>query len=769
MPRPSAALTAVVRHALCAGAVAGALMVFPAVPHAQENPALATRALFLAVERNDLPGVRAAVESGANLEARDFSGIQAADLAIDRGYFDIAHYLIGIRDRRKAQSTKAEKTDPTQPPPPSAAPVGVVQSKLLQGSPTPPVKPEPEPEPEVAEVADAPAPPPAPPSAPSLSEGVDDLFSPTETTENLPVIGEIREPDGKPAQLADAPGPAPAAKEAPSEPAAIAEKASPPPVQDKPSAVYTFFSTFTDFFKPPNVTGVVRTKQDKGFGSLEAVNAETLKQELQQLKSEQDVAAIKGPEVPMNPEEFAKELPPAPEIPEEFSRLGEALPEEVAALEQPKPDRPPLGAKAAASKTPTPQTDPFAATAKAGLPFGGGADPDILEYLGMEVPANAVRTTAPPAETAVATAEPAKAEADPFAAPADAADPFAVSDKKPPAKAAADADPFAVPAAEEADPFAVPSKPLQKAAKTKPAADDPFAVAAKTDDPFAAPANADDPFAVPAPKAKPGEPVDELDALLAATGATPPTGDGGGADGGWAVKEVQTSALPQEIPALSEIEPTGTVLDGVELALGADVAIGKEVGEERMKMLSEETIHKPCLSKGGAETVFCIDRISWPFELEEDFLVDTIMYQGTQSVSRYDAGRASHYHVLFKSSAMEKVIAYYTNRYGQPTEKVARAIAPLAAPRQENPTFLWQSREKGTDTVTTLEIRKFDDARGGFPDTTRGVIQLYRNPPQPIFPLLSQLELMVLKSDATATAANEGANPFAAPSPESIW
>jgi len=54
-----------------------------------------------------------------------------------------------------------------------------------------------------------------------------------------------------------------------------------------------------------------------------------------------------------------------------------------------------------------------------------------------------------------------------------------------------------------------------------------------------------------------------------------------------------------------------------------------------------------------------------------------------------------------------------------------------------------------------LEIRKFDDARGGFPDTNRGAILLYRSHAKAIFPQLSQLELMVLKADATAEDSGE--------------
>ena len=44
--------------------------------------------------------------------------------------------------------------------------------------------------------------------------------------------------------------------------------------------------------------------------------------------------------------------------------------------------------------------------------------------------------------------------------------------------------------------------------------------------------------------------------------------------------------------------------------------------------------------------------------------------------------------------------------------------------------------------MTTLEIRRYDDARGGFPDLKHGVLMLANATSQPIFPVLSALDLM---------------------------
>mgnify|MGYP007026212629 CR=1 FL=1 len=52
-----------------------------------------------------------------------------------------------------------------------------------------------------------------------------------------------------------------------------------------------------------------------------------------------------------------------------------------------------------------------------------------------------------------------------------------------------------------------------------------------------------------------------------------------------------------------------------------------------------------------------------------------------------------------------------------------------------------------------MEIRKYDDSRGGFPDTKRGAIMLYHTWSEPIFPQLSATELMLLDPGEGRTGA----------------
>lgn len=896
---------------------------------AQILPDAATQELFLAVDRNDLDGVRAAIDKGADLEARDFTGTQPVDMAIDRGYFEIARYLISVRNLR--QDTQQPIPDfpelAAEPPAPDASSTQPAE----QLAETPP----PEPGPQAAE---PPPPAPAPMEPVAEDDTIPDPFETAEAAESLPVLGEIQEPetagteldeldtlldaaetppagetdpldallgeaapaapettqsvadeldallgavetppthtsappegeiDPLDALLGEAENAAPAAPEPPAPPMALepdpqsenlpgteatpetadlpsppeppsdmadamsdfsigdaqddvegaAEETAPtdmadamsdfviededddeaelelnvgntdtfeapdtspdtapnttqaaaeaaPSAPEKPSAARRFMSTFLDFFKPPNVTGVVRREEDRQV-STGVVSEAELARELQELEAERGSDAIRGPDVPISPDELARELPPAPELPdlpaEELAALSPdspALPEynvgqpagvgqtagqdafgDLAIEDATEEDALPIVSRELLTNKPAFKEAPGVPGKRydPNKPFGGGVDPDILAFLDLDARTgmtDSERDEILEGPKAIADSGGADVENDPFAVLDDVAndDPFAVADE---------------PAANVSDLLEGLDEPQDVAAldaKTAPSR-------AAEDDPFAAPPASDDPFAAPAE----GE-VDELAGLL--EGLDDP--DTSGAEG-WDVKKVEGADIPSEMILLSEIEPTGKILDGVELSLGLETKVGQEMSAHRLELMELDTIHRPCLSKGAKDTLFCVDKLSWPFELEDDFLVDTIMYQGTRAIARYDAGRATNFHTLFRTEAFDKVINYYTQRYGHPTEMVERAIAPLAAPRQENPTYLWQSREPGTDTIVTLEIRKFDDAQGGgFPDTNRGVILLYKAHAKPIFPQLSQLELMVLKADddiSTSSASADG-------------
>lgn len=81
----------------------GGLLVVGSAAAAEESPLRATQRLFEAVHGNDLAAARASVAAGADLEATDRWGLTALELAIDKGYYDIAHFLAAARSARRSQ------------------------------------------------------------------------------------------------------------------------------------------------------------------------------------------------------------------------------------------------------------------------------------------------------------------------------------------------------------------------------------------------------------------------------------------------------------------------------------------------------------------------------------------------------------------------------------------------------------------------------------------------------------------------------------------
>jgi len=104
-------------------AFALAAMLWANAAPAQGKPGLdkATQALFDAVLVNDLEAVKASVSADADLEARDRWGMTPIDLAVDRGHFKIAHFLLSVRNFRRDKDADggavAEAPKPGTPAP----------------------------------------------------------------------------------------------------------------------------------------------------------------------------------------------------------------------------------------------------------------------------------------------------------------------------------------------------------------------------------------------------------------------------------------------------------------------------------------------------------------------------------------------------------------------------------------------------------------------------------------------------------------------------
>ncbi|MGE5442525.1 MAG: ankyrin repeat domain-containing protein [Bacteroidota bacterium] len=74
--------------------------------------------LFQAVQANDLAAVQTSIGEGADVEARDRWGMTPTDIAVDRGHYRIAHFLVSVRNSRHApdqHSTAAARPATTEP------------------------------------------------------------------------------------------------------------------------------------------------------------------------------------------------------------------------------------------------------------------------------------------------------------------------------------------------------------------------------------------------------------------------------------------------------------------------------------------------------------------------------------------------------------------------------------------------------------------------------------------------------------------------------
>lgn len=270
------------------------------------------------------------------------------------------------------------------------------------------------------------------------------------------------------------------------------------------------------------------------------------------------------------------------------------------------------------------------------------------------------------------------------------------------------------------------------------------------------------------PDSKESSGLGELDSLASDLGAEAPanTGNGNGNDS-------LMSKLSQFLEADDPLskDDKGSKPAAADDGLSELAALAKDVGVVRTapvktpvaQTLPEtvltlgESVHltsvmppKPddpaetnyCVEKQHNNIVFCVEPVDWPPDLAEKLRVSTIMYQGTQAVVRYDEGQATRFHAIFPTSGFDPLVAYYARRFGPPSEIESRKIAPFGRPRQENPVYVWRRDDPLSGKKTTLEVRQFDDGRGGFPDLRHGAVMLYNEASKPIFPVLSALDLM---------------------------
>ena len=76
-----------------------------------EGPERLTR-LFDAVWADDLGRVKAAITAGASISAVNELGVRPVDMAVDRGHYEISHYLLSVEKQRRDAATQEPVSRP---------------------------------------------------------------------------------------------------------------------------------------------------------------------------------------------------------------------------------------------------------------------------------------------------------------------------------------------------------------------------------------------------------------------------------------------------------------------------------------------------------------------------------------------------------------------------------------------------------------------------------------------------------------------------------
>ncbi|MBT7356868.1 MAG: ankyrin repeat domain-containing protein, partial [Rhodospirillaceae bacterium] len=145
----------------------------------------ATERLFRSVEANDMAGVQISIARGGDIDAINSWGLSPVDLAVDKGHFNIVHYLLSVREIRKSSRTTTPARAPavtsfSDTPPPAPAPAPAPISEVYS--------PPPGANPWSATVVKSTS-----PEAPPVKTGPSPFDAAQAKPAPLPIIGDVRE------------------------------------------------------------------------------------------------------------------------------------------------------------------------------------------------------------------------------------------------------------------------------------------------------------------------------------------------------------------------------------------------------------------------------------------------------------------------------------------------------------------------------------------------------------------------------------------------
>lgn len=659
----------------------------------------ATESLFLAIRTNNFDAVKRSLLAGADVEAEDEDGRTAIDVAVDRGRFNIAHYLLAWRKPPQARTT----TTPAAPPP-----------VITETAPTAPA-----PVQETMPVTRE------PPSVLSPTPVQPVTAQPLAPTSTQPPVATASPPAAAPT-----PVPPSRAKPAPAGPAPTTRIA--PPAEVKQGG--GFFDGVARFF---------------GFGGGS------------EAKPADDAATVAVPATEAKPVPAPTPVAPLPTTgkiaaPTEISQ-EEGFLESLARFfsgkskTSPQPDgaakpRSSLPTPTpAAEMTPAPALPQRQTAAAAPATTNAGTTPprdSLLDHIakvladaqGANAPLASVK---PPAEPGPAAGNPPTSDI--TVQPTPKPDPPSVA--QPPPEVVP--EPVVVLAKAPAD-----DPPIEKAAKPGSSILDDIArmlsATTATGEPPpqtgpqpVATAPAPGPSPDPAPAAASGDKGELLGRVTEFFRVGP--------------SRPQPSAAAPATDTAMAAAPKAAVAPPLRRARAEPVlGDGHRIGMRRPPDSSGA-----CVDKSAA--TFCVEPVDWPLAIAAAFEVQSAIYRGRQAIVRYDGGVATQFHALFPTANFQKVVDHFTAMLGPPGDTSERSAVAIGERNRKNRTARWLgpkaadgpgsaggSADASADSM--LEVREIDDMRWSAPpDLEHGVVRLYRGGGDLIFQHVSWSDFLLAR------------------------
>jgi hypothetical protein len=150
-----------------------------------------------------------------------------------------------------------------------------------------------------------------------------------------------------------------------------------------------------------------------------------------------------------------------------------------------------------------------------------------------------------------------------------------------------------------------------------------------------------------------------------------------------------------------------------------------------------------CLDKPG-DIRICLFPLKWPRQLASWFEVDTVYYDGPQSLVMYEGGQLKQIHVLYKRAGYDAIVNFLGRQLSSAGQsgslKKSESTETYLAKESRITTWIGL---KGS-WPDSLEVRELDSLRwSGLPDEHHGAIRVMKKGADPIFKHVSSADFML--------------------------